>query len=165
MKSVVQMTAIGLTGCLLSALPFAVSALRAEPTASQLGKWRFNAAESNQGANPNPVIEATLDVPRDDGNHLQFHLVETLKNGAENEVKWNGAYDGKPRAGSDVYAVGYAHTSAGWSDKWEMTGGPAKGIKGFDECSLSADGKKQTCRGGVDGSPPSYTLVYDKVAQ
>ena len=91
MKSVVKMTAIGLAGCLLAAGPFAVSDLRAEAPASQLGKWRFNAAESNQGANPNPVTEATLEVLRDDGNHLQFHLVETLKNGAKNEVKWDGA--------------------------------------------------------------------------
>jgi hypothetical protein len=164
MKSAVKFVVTGLAGCMLAAMPFAVTDLRADPPASQSGKWRFNAAESNQGANPNPVTEATLDVPRDDGNHLQFHLVETLKNGAKNEVKWDGAYDGKPRSGSDVYMVGYTHTSSGWSDKWEMTGGPAKGIKGFDECSLSADGKKQTCRGGVDGSAPSYTLVYDKVA-
>jgi hypothetical protein len=29
---------------------------------------------------------------------------------------------------------------------------------------MSADGRKQTCRGGMAGKPPSYTFVYDKVA-
>jgi hypothetical protein len=91
-------------------------------------------------------------------------LVETLKNGAKVEYKWNGAYDGKLRPGSDTYSVGYEHTPGGWRDTWEMTGGPAEGMKGFDDCVLSPGGKKQTCRGGLAGGPPAYKLVYEKVA-
>jgi hypothetical protein len=149
-----------------AALLLAAAAMGAQaaPPASQLGKWRFNAAESDQGKNPNPTVDGALVVTKDDGAALQFTLVETLKSGAKVEYTWSGAYDGKLRPGSDTYSVGYEHAPGGWRDSWEMTGGPAKGMKGFDDCMLSADGNKQTCRGGLAGSPPAYTLVYEKIA-
>ena len=137
---------------------------RAESPASQLGTWHFNARESDQGKNPNPVVQAVLDVSADDGKMLRFTLVENMKDGSKLTYNWDGAYDGILRAAADFYSVGYTHTPNGWHDSWELTSGPAKGMKGFDDCSLSTDAKKQTCHGGIAGSPPGYTLVYDKVA-
>lgn len=154
----------GLGGVTLIALSVIASLAAAETPASQLGKWQFNAAASNQGQNPNPVVEAAFHVTQDDGKSLKFTLQETMKNGSKVEYRWDGAYDGKLRPASDSLAMGYEHAQGGWRDRWELTGGPAKGTKGFDECTLAADGKRHTCRGGVDGQPPSYTLVYDKIA-
>lgn len=154
---------LGLVSLIAILAPAAV-AVAGDTPASQLGKWKFNAGASNQGSNPNPVVEATLHVTTDDGKALQFTLLETMKDGHKQEYKWNGSYDGKLRPGSDIFSVGYEHAPGGWKDRWEMTGGPAKGMKGYDECTLATDGRSHTCRGGIDGQPPSYTLVYEKIA-
>ena len=153
----------GVTGHLtVAALTlFAVTAV-AETPASQLGKWRLNTGKSDQGKNPNPVVEAVLDVTADDGKTLRFTLVENLKDGSKLSYKWDGAYDGVIRPAADFYSVGYEHVPGGWRDSWEMTAGQAKGLKGSDVCKLSPDGQQQICRGGLAGSPPSYTLIYDK---
>jgi hypothetical protein len=154
----------GMGGVLAGALLAMAPAAQADTPVSQKGTWKLNVAESDQGRNPNPVVDGTLTVTKDDGKALQFTLAEKMKDGSTTLSKFDGAYDGKMVPASDHMTMAYEHAPGGWRDTWEVTAGPGKGVKGSDDCTMSADGKKQTCTGGMAGKPPSYRFVYDKVA-
>jgi len=129
-----------------------------------VGRWHWNPSQSSSVPGEAPPRDVLLVIESASAAHMQWQLTIVDPNGGRHVQSFSGSGDGKPAAvsGAPPGSTGALTVSA---TSYEAVYANADGSSDRSTCSLSADGKKLTCRGtdsdGKGHSAP-YTDVYDR---
>jgi hypothetical protein len=154
------LTAGALALALAAAAPLAFGA----DAPGWVGRWHWNASESTATPGEVPPRDVLLVIESVSPAHVQWNLTIIDSAGGRHEQSFNGSGDGKPAAvaGAPPGTTGAITVTA---TAYEAVYTNTDGSSDRSTCSLSADGKKMTCRGtDSDGKGHSvpYTDVYDR---
>lgn len=146
----------------LAAIGLSVAAHADQPGLA--GRWHWSPSQSSSVPGEAPPRDVLLVIQSASPAHIQWELTIIDPKGGRHVQSFSGGGDGKPAAvtGAPPGTTGALTVSA---TSYEAVYSNPDGSSDRSTCSLSADGKKLTCRGtdndGKGHSAP-YTDVYDR---
>lgn len=161
MGMVVAAIASGAAGCQTRSAKSAAPPSAASGGNLPTGVWRLNRARSEQLT----PTDQTLWIVKDDGKHLIWVLVITEPDGTVRLNTWDGPYDAEPRpVGGTPMLAQISSKAAGTL----QSRGVIEGLGTFSEdCAVSPDRRRFTCRGevtGADGAVRRWIDDFDWVS-
>jgi len=139
----------------------------AERPTSILGKWRFNAAESELLPGEAPPKELVMEVTQDDGVKFRWTATVKMPDGASGVTRFDGAIDGKayPIDGRPGSTSSFAWTPDGsLKQVSESSAGIAVEVCSFTGGNAHITARKMTCatrQTDSRGRSASYVEVFD----
>jgi hypothetical protein len=108
-----------------------------------------------------------VSVMKDDGNVLQTVQTFTTDAGQRMKYVWNGKCDGKARPAEGIAPPADVRLSCSRTGDGALVVRLADnfGYSHVETCTMSADGRKQTCNGTAtlpDGTEHSFVYVFDR---
>ncbi len=134
-------------------------------TPGLVGKWHWNPKLSSSMEDGPPPKDVLLDIASATDKLVQWTVTETDDKGAKHIISFNGPANALPRplqGGQDGTTAVFSVTTGAMKVTFRSTSGDTD----TQDCSMSTDARRLTCRGTIlftGGKSANYVDVYDRL--